>query len=769
MNRREFLEQSGALVVTFSAAGVAARLGLGSADAAGQGINGVPPRELDSWVAIGADGRVTAFTGKCEIGQGLYTAQTQLIAEELRVPIANVTLIQCDTSRTPDQGTTSGAQSHPANFNHANLALACATAREALVTRAASRLRAPVEQLTVEDGVVTVRHEASRRITYADLIGGQRFEIPLNPAAKRQHPSTWRVLGTPVRRLDGVAMATGRFEFVHNVRVDGMLHGRVVRPPAVGSTLVRADESSVRDLPGVIRLVVKENFVGVVAEKPWQAIQAAEKLEATWTPGVSLPDQKDFYAYLRSRTPRRDALTVDSGDVDERLASAARVLSATYLYPYQMHGSIGTACAVADVRDGRATVWSATQAVYPLKNTIAMMLGIRADAVRIIFRMGPGCYGVNGADTVSYDAALLSQAVGRPVRVQLSRRDEMAWENYGFAFVIDQRVGLGADGAIVTWDSESWSPTRGGRPGGSSPGNVVTGMLAGFRTPPFTGRTPAPAPQGAFNNGSNAVPSYVVGRVGGAAGGTGLVASERVLSHTVESPFFTGPLRSPRRLQHTFAHECFIDEVAAHVKADPVEYRLRHLREPRLREVVSAAARHAGWDTRPSPRLSVPRNGVVTGRGIACVLYEGDNGYCATVADVEVDQRTGGVRVVRAIVAMDAGPISNPDGIRNQIEGGIIQGISRTLFEEVTWSGDRVTSIDWRSYRSVSLGDDVPVIETVLINRTEGEAMGAGETTVTVAAAAIGNAIFDATGVRLRQIPFTADRVQAGLAARVLG
>jgi nicotinate dehydrogenase subunit B len=766
MNRREFLKESGALVVAFSAARVAVDVGVGVTHAVVQGINGVPPRELDSWVAIGADGRVTAFTGKCEIGQGLYTAQTQLIAEELGVPIGHVTLIQCDTSRTPDQGTTSGAQSHPANFNQANLALACATAREALLARAAARLRVPLEQLTAEDGVVVVAHDASRRITYADLIEGGRFEIPLNPAARRKHPGTWRVLGTPVKRLDGAAMATGRFEFVHNVRVDGMLHGRVVRPPAIGATLVRVDESSVRGLPGFVRLVVKENFIGIVAEKPWQAIQAAEKLAVTWTPGAALPEQHGFYAHLRAHTPRRDALTVDSGDVDRRLASAASVVRATYLYPYQMHGSIGTACAVADVRDGRATVWSATQAVYPLQNTVAMVLGLPADHVRIIFRMGPGCYGVNGADTVSYDAALLSQAVGRPVRVQLSRRDEMAWENYGLAFVIDQRVGVGADGMIVAWDSESWSPTLGGRPGGSSPGNVVTGMLAGFGTPPLTGRTPAPPPQGAFNNGSNAVPSYVVGRVGSSAGGTGLVASERVLTHTVESPFFTGPLRSPRRLQNTFAHECLLDEVAAHLNADPVEYRLRHLRDPRLREVVSTAARQSGWQSRPSPRPGLPRSGVVTGRGIACVLYEGDNGYCATVAEVEVDQRSGRVHIVRCVVAMDAGPISNPDGIRNQIEGGILQGISRTLYEEVTWSGDRVTSIDWRSYRSLSLGDDVPGIDSVLIDRTEGEAMGAGETTITVAGAAIGNAIFDATGARLRQIPFTPARVLDALANR---
>ena len=765
MKRRDFLKQSGALVVTFSAAGLLPNRGFDVPELVAQGINGAPSRELDSWLAIAADGSVAASTGKCEIGQGLYTAQLQLIAEELSVPIDRVTLVQCDTARTPDQGTTSGAQSHPANFNEANLALACATARMALIERAAARLKAPVAELTTRDGVISVSGDPSRRVGYGELVGDRRFELPLNPKAQRKNPSTWTVLGTPVKRVDGPALVTGRYEFVHNVRVDGMLHGRVVRPPAIGATVRSVDESSIRGLAGVVRVVVKENFVAVVAEKPWPAIQAAEQLQVTWTPGVSLPDQQDFYNHLRRRTPRRDGLTVDSGDVQQRLGRAARVLEATYLYPYQMHGSIGTACAVADVRDGRATVWSATQAVHPLRNTLAMMLGMTADNVRVIFRMGPGCYGVNGADTVSYDAALLSQAVGRPVRVQLSRRDEMAWENYGYPFVIDQRVGVSADGTIVAWDCESWSPTLGGRPGSGSPGNIVTGMLTGFRQPPFTGQTPAPPPSGEYSNGSNAVPSYVAGRVGNTPGGTGVIASERVLTHTMESPFFTGPLRSPRRLQNTFAHESVMDEVAAMLHVDPVEYRLRHLRDPRLREVVITAARRANWDTRSSPRSGNARVGEVRGRGMACVLYEGDNGYCATVAEVAVDQATGGVRVVRCIVAMDAGPISNPDGIRNQVEGGIIQGISRTLREEVTWSGSRVTSVDWRSYRTLSLGDEVPEIETVLINRTEGKAMGAGETTITVAAAAIGNAIFDATGARLRQVPFTPERVRAAIAA----
>jgi len=763
--RREFLKRSGALIVTFGAAGVAADFAFAPGLASAQGINGNPATDLDSWIAIGADGRVTAYTGKCELGHGLFTAQTQLIAEELSVPLERVTLIQCDTALTPDQGTTSGAQSHPANFNTANLALAGATAREALVQLASTRLGVPVEQLSVRDGIVSAASDPAKRVSYGELVGGSRFDVALNPKARRKSPSTWTVLGTPVKRLDIPALATGRFEFVHNVRVPGMLHGRVVRPPSVGANLTSVNEASVRGMPGLVKLVVKKDFVGVVAEKPWQALQAAAQLAVTWSPGTGLPAQRMFHDRMR-QSPARDGFTVNSGDVDARLSGAARVVKATYLYPYQMHGSIGTACAVADVQGDKATVWSASQAVHPLRNTMAMMLGIPPVGVRIVFRMGAGCYGVNGADTVSYDAALMSQAVGKPVRVQLARKDEMAWENYGLPFVIDQRAALDADGTIVAWDYEGWSPTRGGRPGGNAPGNVVTGFLAGFEPQPFTPRTPAPPPQGGFDNGSNTAPSYVTGCVGPECGGCGVIKSERVLNHTVESPFFTGPLRSPARLQNTFAHECFIDEIAALVKADPVAYRLRHLQDPRLRTVVAAAAKNAGWDARPSPRPAARRTGVVSGRGIACVLYEGDNGYCANVTELEVNQDSGVINVKRCVVAMDSGPISNPDGIRNQVEGGTLQGLSRALFEEVTWDGERVTSVDWRSYRALFLGTEVPRIESVLINQTDVAAMGAGETAITVAAAAIGNAFFDATGVRLREIPFTPERVKAALQQR---
>jgi CO/xanthine dehydrogenase Mo-binding subunit len=598
-------------------------------------------------------------------------------------------------------------------------------------------------------------------VSYGELVKGQRFNLTLSRTARRKPAGEWTVLGTPQPRVDMAAMVTGQLEYVHNVRVAGMLHGRVVRPPAVGATLVRVDETSVRHLPGVVQVVARKNFLGVVAQKEWQAIQAASALKVEWTRGTGLPAQRDFHDRLR-RQPSRDALLVNSKTVDESLARAATTLRATYVHPYQMHGSLGASCAVAEVRDGKATVWSSTQSAYPLRAGVAMLLGLSPEAVRVIFVRGSGCYGINGADTVSYDAALLSQAVGRPVRVQLSRRDEMAWENFGSAYVIDQRVGLGTDGAIVAWDYEAWVPTRGGRPGYDRPGNVITGTLAGFEPNTVAPRAAA-EPSGRFDNGGNAAPSYVTGCIGTACGGTGIVANERVLTHTVDSPFYTGPLRSPARLQNTFAHECFMDEVAAHLKADPVEYRLRHLRDPRLREVVSAAAKAAGWQPRPSPDPGGSGGGIARGRGIACVLYEGDNGYCAMVAEVEVDRRNGAVAVRRFVIGHDCGPMSNPDGVRQQLEGGALQGMSRALGEEVTWDDRQVTSVDWRTYRSLPLGFRAPAIECVLINRTGVEAMGAGETSITLSAAAIGNAIFDATGVRLREVPFTAERVRRAI------
>ena len=759
LSRRQFLKASGALVVSFSAGPLAGPLSFaqGPFDTHPSHID---PQKLDSWIAVGQDGSITAYTGKCDFGQGMFTVQTQLVAEELCVPLNRVKLIQCDTAMAPDQGTTSGSQSTPTNFNNDNLALAAATARETLIGMAAAQFGVPADQLTVTEGVISGRN--GRKMTYAEIIGNRQFNVPLNKNARRRSPSQWTVLGKPVRSLDTVQLMTGQFEFVHNVRIKGMLHGRVVRPPEVGATVAGLDESSVSHIPGLVKVVVRNNFVGVVAEKQWQAAEAARQLKVKWNPGPGLPAQNTFFDSMRKQ-PSQETMLVDSQDTERQLASAPTVVQATYVYPYQMHASVGASCAVAEVKPGQVTVWSATQSVYPTRSSVAKLLNVPLDKVRVIYVRGSGCYGLNGADTVAFDAALLSQAVGKPVRVQLSRQDEMAWENFGAACVIDQRAGIDNNGNIIAWDCQAWATSKGGRPGYDRPGNVVTGMLAG-EAPEEVQPRPAGEPRTELRNRSNIAPSYVAGCVNGKCNGAGKVRSERVLAHTVASPFFTGPLRSPLRIQNTFAHECFMDELSTRIKADPVAFRLQHLSDTRLADVVKAAAQAARWESRPSAKSNAARTGTVTGRGIACVAYEGNNGYAALVAEVSLDLASGVVAPTRFTVAVEAGPISNPDGLRNQCEGGVLQGMSRALVEEVTWDNKRVTSRDWQTYTSLHLDIQLPNVEVVLLNRPDVPATGAGETAITVVPAAIGNAIFDATGVRLRQVPFTPERIRAALA-----
>jgi CO/xanthine dehydrogenase Mo-binding subunit len=760
LSRREFLSRSGALLVSFSLVPMLEPLARAQGPF-GTHASHIDPAKLDSWIAVAADGTVTAFTGKCDFGQGMLTAQTQLVAEELAVPLERVRLIQCDTDVCPDQGTTSGSQSTPTNFNDESLAQAAATARVALVALAAQRFSVPAADLEAANGAITAKD--GRRVSYGELVAGKKFDLPVDPKAQRRAHPDWKVLGQSIPPLDLPALVTGQFEFAHNVHVDGMLHGRVVRPPAVGATVVSVDESSARGVPGLIKVVVRKNFVGVVAEKQKQAADAAEKLKVAWSQPPALPAQSTFYDYIRKQ-PSRDVIMVDSGDVDQKLAQTSAVLKATYLHPYQAHGSIGASCAVADVSATKATLWSATQSVYPTRKVISEITGLHVDNVRVVFMRGSGCYGLNGADTVTFDAAILSQAVQRPVRVQLTREDEMAWgENYGAASVIDQRAGLSADGTIVAWECEPWAVSLGGRPGYDRPGNVITGTLAGY-PPQIVTPQPAAAPSGALHNGSNAVPSYVAGCVEGKCDGAGNIRSERVLVRTVASPFFTGPLRSPLRLQNTFAHECFMDELCARAKADPVDFRLKHLRDSHMLDVVKAAAKAANWQPRPFPNPPAHDN-IARGRGIACVAYEGDNGYIALIAELEVDRTTGIVQPRHFVAAQDCGPISNPAGMRNQVEGGLLQGMSRALGEEITWDDHAITSTTWASYHSLPLGITVPTIECVLIDRPSGPAMGAGETAITLVAAALGNAIFDATGARIRQIPITPDRVKAALRA----
>jgi len=759
-SRREFLKGCGALgamIVSFNATPFSVL------SAEGQGQLGtrtshIDPQKLDSWLAVGADGMILACTGKCDFGQGIFTAQTQLVAEELCVPITRVNLIQCDTAITPDQGSTSGSQSTPTNFNSENLALAAASAREALLELASKELGEPVDQLTLANGVISTR--TGRSVTYERLLGSKRFNIPLSKTAKRRSPAQWTVLGKPVPSLDRTALMTGQFEFLQAVRVPGMLHGRVVRPPEMGATVARVDEQSVQNISGLKKVVVRKDFVGVVAETQYQAILAARQLVVRWNPGPELPPQKQFFEHLQKQ-PSHDVLSVDSQDIEARLADASRIIRARYTYPYQMHGSVGTSCAVADVKPGSATIWSATQSAYPTRNIIAKLLNMPPDSVRVIYVRGSGCYGLNGADAVSFDAAVLSQAVDSPVRLQFSRQDEMMWENFGSACVVDHRAGLAPDGQIVAWDREDWVASLGNRPGYDQPGNVISGMLLGYEPEPLK-PGPAKPPSGKLRNQSNTVPSYFAGCISGSCGGGGTIRSERVLTHTVRSPFFTGPLRSPLRIQNTFANECFMDELCAHAKADPVAFRLKHLQDSRTIGVIKAAAKAVNWEVR-SPRISRPRTGVVSGRGIACVAYEGGNGYAALIAYVDVHLETGAVKPKRFVIALDCGPISNPDGLRNQIESGILQGMSRSLVEEVTWNEKRVTSIDWETYNSLHLDYEMPAIENVFVTPADVPATGAGETSITVTPAAIGNAIFDATGARLRDLPFTPERVKAAL------
>lgn len=758
ISRRGFLQGAGALVVSFQSAarGFSQQQQPGPF---GTHASHIDPDRLDSWIAVNADGTVTAYTGKCDLGQGIFTAQSQLIAEELCVRLDAVRLVQCDTDVTPDQGSTSGSQSTPTNFNVEDLALAAATAREALLNMAATHLKENASGLKAQDGAVSAPD--GRRISYAALIGAGKFSLPVDPRAKRRSPAQWTVLGKPVAGLDHPALAAGTFEFVQNVRVPGMLHGRVVRPPAMGAELLAIDEASVSAIPGLVKVVVRRNFVGVVAETQFGAVQAAGQLLCRWSPGPQLPAQETFFEHLQ-QLPTRDELLVDSGDLDQSLRQARSILRARYTWPYQMHGSVGSSCAVADVQRDRATVWSPTQSVYPTRDCIAMLLNRSPDSVRVIFVRGSGCYGLNGADAVSFDAAVLSQAVGRPVRLQYSRQDEMMWENFGNACVIEHRAGLAHDGSILAWDRENWVASRGSRPGYGRPGNVISGMLLGYE-PESLKPAPAKSPPKKLRNGSNTVPEYMAGCAGGVCNGSGSVRSERVLTHTVASPVYTGPLRSPLRIQNTFANECFMDELAAAAHADPVEYRLRHLRNQRLRAVVMAVAKAADWQPASPHKAAAATTGESMGRGFACVAYEGDNGYAALVADVSVNRSTGVVRPVKFTVAIDCGPISNPDGLRNQVEGGLLQGMSRALVEEVTWDAKRVTSIDWEGYRSLRLDEEMPAIDTVFVEPENVKATGAGETSITVTPAALGNAICSATGARLRHLPFTPARVLAAL------
>ena len=461
---------------------------------------------------------------------------------------------------------------------------------------ASTRLGAPVAQLTVTDGVVSVAADASKKASYGELIGGQQFNLKISGKAVPKTPAQLKVVGRNVRRVDMEHKVRSQEEYIQNVKVPGMLHGRVVRPPGINATLVSVDGFARRQ-PGLIRVVIQKDFVGVVCEREEQAIRAAKELRVTWNDPGGVPTYEEFYAQMESQVGQ-SRLAVNDGDVDKALAGAAKVLEATYLYPYQLHGSMGPSCAIADVRSDEITVWSPTQGVYPLRSAVARMLGYKEQNVHVIYKEGSGCYGLNGADTASLDAALMSKHVGRPVRVQWMRHDEHVWEHFGNPMVMKVRGGLDANGELIAWDYNSWSAGRGGRPGNVGAANLPTGHLIGLTTNPPTNRAPAFPPLGSDT--SNTVAGYLRDE-------QGKVPNARVVSRSVRSPFFTGPLRSPARIQNSFANESFIDELAAAAKADPVEYRLRYVGDPRLRDVITVVAKAANWETRPSPKAKSER------------------------------------------------------------------------------------------------------------------------------------------------------------------
>ena len=571
-----------------------------------------------------------------------------------------------------------------------------------------------------------------RRATYAELVGGKRFERVVSGRAPVKSPSDYTVVGKPVPRVELPAKMTGRHTYVHDVRVDRMLHGRVVRPASVGAKVVRVDDGALRDIPGA-QVVRKGDFVGVVAEREEDAIRAARALKIEWSTSETLPPMAELHDAL-VKIPSTDRAVTDAGDVPAAIARAAKTVHARYTWPYQMHASIGASCGVADVSRTGATIWSSTQGAHTLKSAIAELLGMPADGVRVIWTEGSGCYGHNGSDDAAADAALMSQATGRPVRVQWSRADEHGWEPKGVAMVMDVTAGLDESGKIVGWDYAVWTPTHSSRPGAQAGGsaNLLAAQLAGA----------TPSGRGSVGGDRNARHTYEIPKT-------------RVVSHSLEaSPLRTSSFRGLGSPQNSFANESFMDELALAAAADPVEFRLRHLTDPRAIAVVKAVARIAKWTGRRSPQERATQAGGPTrGRGMAFVQYEGTEAYVAAIVDVDVDVAKHSMRVTRAFIAHDCGLIVNPDGLRNQIEGNVIQAISRTLKEAVTFDQSRVTSLDWRSYPILTFAEVPDSIEIELIDHPELPSVGAGEATTSPIPGAIANAIFDATGRRLRDVP----------------
>jgi CO/xanthine dehydrogenase Mo-binding subunit len=730
LTRREFAAAAGGLVLSFN---LAPSLALAQDKPKLPGSLNTN-RMLDAWIRIDPDGSATVCTGKVELGQGALTALKQIACEELDLPLTRVTMISGDTARTPNEGQTAGSQSIEASGTA--LRLAGAEVRGMLLDLAGQRFGVAADTLKVEEGVISAPD--GRKLGYGELASGVDLHREATGKAKPKPPAQHKIVGKPVPRLDIPGKVTGGEAFVQDLRLPGMLHGRVVRPPRYGAKLETVDETAARALPGIVAVVRDGSFLGVVAEREEQAVKARTALSASakWSGGDPLPDPAGIYEQLL--TLRMDDKVISEKEAP--LPAGAKVIEATYRRPYTAHASIGPACAVADFKDGKLTVWTHTQGVFPLRGTLAKALDMQASAIRCIHTQGSGCYGHNAADDVALDGALLARASnGRPVRVQWMRDDDFAWEPYGPAMVMRAKAAV-ADGRIVDWSYDVFSNTHGMRPGAPDGVNLLASWYLAAPKHPGEPRM-APQPSGAGDR--NAIPLYDLPR-------------QRITNHLIKDmPLRVSALRTLGAFANVFAIESLMDELAATAGADPVAFRLAHIKDERARAVIEAAAKAAGW------KAGEAGNGG-RGRGIGFARYKTTATYVAVVVEVEVDRASGLIRVPRAFAAVDAGQIINPDGLTNQIEGGIVQSTSWTLKEQVRFDAQGITSRDWKSYPILTMRE-APKVTVELIDRPSERSLGAGEASSGPTAAAIANAFAAATGRRIRDLPLNPERVKAAL------
>jgi nicotinate dehydrogenase subunit B len=734
LDRRRVLAGSGALVVSFS---------LGRAFAQDQAAPAPSPPGslktspyLDSWIRIDAGGSITVFTGKAELGQGFRTAFQQIAAEELDVAFASLKVVTADTSLTANEGYTAG--SHSMQDSGTAIQNAAAQARELLIAEAARRFDLPADLLRTENGQVVAPD--GRRAGYGELVAGDMLHVQAQVKSRLKDPATFKVMGQSVPRVDIPAKVTGGAAYVQDMRLPGMVHARIVRPPSYGAQLVDCDTSAVEKMPGVVSVVRDGNFLAVVAEKEFLAVKAmgALSMAAKWKEIARLPDQDDLLKVVTT-LPSQDTVIFERNDAS---VVGQNAVEATYVRPYQSHGSIGPSCALAQLNGDTMTVWTHTQGVYPDRQAIAEMLHMPPAKVRCIHVEGSGCYGHNGADDAAADAALVARAMpGRPVRVQWMREQEHAWEPFGPAMVTRLKASLDREGKIVDWNFEVWSNTHSMRPGGAGCLLAAQHMAEAFKVP---APKPIPLPEGGGDR--NAIAIYTF-------------PNAHVVHHFIpEMPLRISAMRALGAYHNVFSIESFMDELAAAAGADPVEFRLKHLDDARGRDVVEKAAQEFSWkrDQKAAPGR---------GFGFAFARYKNLAAYCAIASEVEVNRETGRVRLVRAVAAVDSGQVVNPDGLTNQIEGAIIQSMSWTLYESVTFDATRITSIDWQTYPILRFGAVPDDINVHIINRPGQPFLGSGETGQGPAAASVANAIANATGKRLRNLPLTRKRIKDAIDA----